>query len=90
MQFYQRIDYKQRHYHHEYRGQDGYGFMQGLYVIGETGTNDIALMPIDSRGFVGSCRIEVPRDKLDEIIDTLQMIREDIELEEQLERQKTG
>lgn len=54
-----------------FQGRNGYFRASGLFL--ENRVNDIvAISPITSRGFVGNCEVQLPKNKIPELIASLQ------------------
>lgn len=66
-----RIMYKDKKY--RYYGRNGGGNCTGINVIGHT--NHIALYPMNSRGFTSNCMIPIPKEEIDNLIESLQKLK---------------
>ena len=54
-----------------FQGRNGYFKCTGIEILTYKETNDITLWPITSKGKAGNCCIEIPKNKISELITQL-------------------
>jgi hypothetical protein len=56
-----------------YTGRNGNGFSCGVSIIDFDGK--ICIAPINSKGLTARCDIDIPKDKIQELIDVLESVK---------------